>query len=220
VNDSDAPGRVGRQAGLAGRPGSRRSRISCQPPFLQETAPHLKLDFLFQPGLALPMDSAQIRLFAPDSPAHWDETRTIFLEYARSLSVNLSFQDFDAELAALPGQYANPHGRVLLATVDGAFAACGAFRPRPDVDYPNACEMKRLFVRPGFRRCGLGRRMAQALIDEAGVAGYSSMLLDTLDDMESARDLYASLGFSEIPPYYFNPVPGAHYLKVDLAWQR
>jgi len=76
--------------------------------------------------------------------------------------------------------------------------------------------MKRLYVRPAFRRFGLGRIMAQALLDDARRAGYSTMLLDTLDDMEAARELYATLGFHEIPPYYFNPIPGAHYLKADL----
>jgi ribosomal protein S18 acetylase RimI-like enzyme len=77
--------------------------------------------------------------------------------------------------------------------------------------------MKRLYVRPAFRRVGLGRVLAQALLDEGRRAGYSVMLLDTLDDMEAARDLYETLGFEEIPPYYFNPVPGAHYLKAELA---
>ena len=100
--------------------------------------------------------------------------------------------------------------------MDGALAGCGAMRPLADVDYANACEMKRLYVRPGFRQYGLGRVLAQALIDCAVQAGYSAMLLDTLDDMEAARGLYASLGFDEIPPYYFNPIAGAHYLKVDL----
>jgi putative acetyltransferase len=85
-----------------------------------------------------------------------------------------------------------------------------------DVDYANACEMKRLYVRPAFRRFGLGRALAQSLLDEARRAGYSVMLLDTLDDMEAARGLYATLGFEEIPPYYFNPVAGAHYLKAEL----
>ena len=79
------------------------------------------------------------------------------------------------------------------------------------------CEMKRLFVRPAFRRFGLGRRLAEALMDEARRCGYSVMLLDTLDDMEAARELYASLGFVETAPYYFNPIPGAHYLRADLA---
>jgi ribosomal protein S18 acetylase RimI-like enzyme len=103
-----------------------------------------------------------------------------------------------------------------VALVDGEPAGCGALRALPDADYPNACEMKRLFVRPAFRRTGLGRQLAQRLMDLATQAGYSHLLLDTLDTMEAAREMYASLGFEEIPPYYFNPIPGAHYLKVDL----
>jgi ribosomal protein S18 acetylase RimI-like enzyme len=105
----------------------------------------------------------------------------------------------------------------MLAHVDGQLAGCGAFRPLADVDYANACEMKRLYVRPAFRCLGLGRLIAQALIDRAVQAGHSVMLLDTLDDMEAARGLYAALGFVEIPPYYFNPLSGAHYLKVELG---
>ena len=127
------------------------------------------------------------------------------------------FQNFEDELQNLPGEYDAPHGTLLLALVDGQVAGCGGFRPLADCDYANACEMKRLFIRPAFRRFGLGRTMAHALIERATSAGYSSMLLDTLDDMEAARDLYESLGFVEIPPYYFNPIPGAHYLKVDLV---
>lgn len=138
-------------------------------------------------------------------------------EYANSLDVDLCFQGFEEELAELPGAYAQPGGLMLLATVDGAIAGSGAFRPLPDSDYPNACEMKRLFVRPAFRRFGLGRVLAQALMDRATEAGYSSMLLDTLDDMEAARGLYESLGFVEVPPFYFNPIPGAHYLKAELG---
>ena len=85
-----------------------------------------------------------------------------------------------------------------------------------NVDHANACEMKRLFVRRAFRRFGLGRMLAQALMDRARAAGYSAMLLDTLDEMETARELYASLGFDEVAPYYYNPIPGAHYLKAPL----
>ena len=158
-----------------------------------------------------------IRLRAPDSPALIDATRELFNEYAQALEVDLCFQHFDAELAALPGDYAAPQGGLLLAFVDDELAGCGAFRPLLDVDYANACEMKRLYVRRAFRRFGLGRMLAQALIDGATQAGYSAMLLDTLDDMEAARGLYESLGFVEVPPYYFNPIPGAHYLKVDLG---
>jgi putative acetyltransferase len=158
-----------------------------------------------------------IELLTPATAALLDEARAIFREYADSLGVDLCFQDFKAELASLPGEYIAPQGALLLATVDGEVAGCGALRPLPECDYANACEMKRLFVRPAFRRFGLGRLLAQALLDRGLQAGYSAMLLDTLDDMEAARGLYASLGFEEIPPYYFNPIPGAHYLKADLG---
>ena len=159
----------------------------------------------------------RIELVRVDAPSGCEPAREILREYATSLDVDLCFQNFEAELASLPGEYAPPAGLLLLAFVDGALAACGGFRALADADYANACEMKRLYVRPTHRRFGLGRTLAEALIDEAIRAGYSAMLLDTLDDMESARELYASLGFEEIPPYYFNPIPGAHYLKADLG---
>ena len=163
------------------------------------------------------MPLPDIRLQAPDSPALLDATRELFTEYAQALGIDLCFQNFDAELTGLPGDYAAPQGCLLLAFVDGELAGCGGFRPLADVDYANACEMKRLYVRRAFRRFGLGRLLTQALIDGALQAGYSVMLLDTLDDMEAARGLYESLGFVEVPPYYFNPIPGAHYLKVELG---
>lgn len=163
------------------------------------------------------MDTPEIQLTSPEDEAALAHTRILFAEYAQALGVDLGFQDFEAELASLPGHYASPHGLLLLAYVDGALAGCGAFRARADVDYANACEMKRLYVRRPFRRFGLGRLLAQALMDQATQAGYSAMLLDTLDEMEAARGLYASLGFEEIPPYYFNPLPGAHYLKAELG---
>jgi len=158
-----------------------------------------------------------IELLTPATPALLDATRVIFREYADALGVDLCFQNFEAELATLPGEYATPQGALLLALVDGEVAGCGALRPLTDADYANACEMKRLYVRPAFRRLGIGRMLTQALMDRGVQAGYSNLLLDTLDDMEAARGLYASLGFEEIPPYYFNPVPGAHYLKAALA---
>ncbi len=163
------------------------------------------------------MSQPVLRLQVPDSPALIDATRALFREYAQSLPVDLCFQNFDAELDSLPGDYAQPVGALLLAFVDDELAGCGGFRGLADVDYANACEMKRLFVRRTFRSFGLGRLLAQSLIDRATQAGYSVMLLDTLDDMEAARGLYEALGFIEVPPYYFNPLPGAHYLKVDLA---
>jgi len=162
------------------------------------------------------MPTPEIRLQTPDTPDALAATRDIMREYAESLDIDLCFQNFEAELTSLPGEYDAPGGALLLAWVDGELAGCGAFRPLPDVDYANACEMKRLYVRRAFRRFGLGRVLAEALMDTALQAGYSAMLLDTLDDMEAARELYASLGFENIPPYYFNPIPGAHYLKADL----
>ena len=162
------------------------------------------------------MSAPEIALVAADTAELLAAARTIFREYAQSLPVDLCFQDFEAELDGLPGAYRPPDGQLLLAQVDGEVAACGALRGLRDVDYANACEMKRLYVRPAFRGFGLGRALAESLLDEARRAGYSVMLLDTLDDMEAARGLYATLGFEEIPPYYFNPIAGADYLKAEL----
>jgi len=158
----------------------------------------------------------RVLLLTPQSPPQFEATRAIFREYAAGLGVDLCFQNFEAELSSLPGEYGAPRGALLLATVNGELAGCGACRALADVDYANACEMKRLYVRPAFRGLGLGRMLARELMDHAIRAGYSVMLLDTLDDMEAARSLYEALGFEEIPPYYFNPIPGAHYLKAQL----
>lgn len=162
------------------------------------------------------MSGFAVEVLAARGPAEWRAAAQIVAEYVEALGVDLSFQAIEAELEALPDHYAAPGGVMLLAWVDGELAGCGGLRPLPEADYPNACEMRRLYVRKAFRRFGLGRLLAQALIDHGLRAGYSCMLLDTLDDMEAARGLYDSLGFEEIPPFYFNPLPGAHYLKVDL----
>ena len=158
----------------------------------------------------------QIELRPPGSPEDVDALRTIFREYAQGLGIDLCFQQFDEELAGLPGEYAPPRGALLMALVDGGLAGCCALRPLDSSDYPNAAEMKRLYVRRAFRGLGLGRQLAEAALEAARVAGYASVVLDTLDDMESARALYEDLGFVAIPPYYHNPIPGAHYLKVEL----
>ena len=163
------------------------------------------------------MTTPIVELLTPATPELLAATRVIFRDYAQSLGIDLCFQNFEAELAALPGEYAPPQGALLLALVDAEVAGCGALRALPESDYANACEMKRLYVRPAYRKFGLGRLLAQALFDRGRQAGYSAMLLDTLDEMEAARGLYASLGFEEIPPYYFNPIPGAHYLKAVLG---
>jgi putative acetyltransferase len=152
----------------------------------------------------------------PVFPDDLTAIRSLFKEYAQRLGVDLCFQNFEGELARLPGDYAEPRGALLVASVDGAAAGCCALRPLDTVDYANACEMKRLFVRPEFRGLGLGRQLAEQIMDLARVAGYDCLLLDTLNDMETARALYQELGFEEIPPYYFNPIEGAHYLKVRL----
>ncbi len=162
------------------------------------------------------MPTPDIQLVISADAESLEITRGIFREYVGSLNIDQRFQDIEQELAALPGEYAPPHGHLLLAFVDGELAGCGALRALTDVDYANSCEMKRLYVRPAFRRFGLGRLLAQALFDEARSVGYSTMLLDTLDDMGAARGLYASLGFEEIPPYYYSAIAGSHYLKADL----
>jgi ribosomal protein S18 acetylase RimI-like enzyme len=158
----------------------------------------------------------QVRLFTPATRDDLAQVREIFQEYADQLGIDLCFQQFDRELAQLPGDYAPPRGTLLLAEVEGVVAGCCALRPLDTSDYPNAAEMKRLYVRKAFRGFGLGRQLAEATLDAAREAGYASVLLDTLDDMEAARALYEELGFEPIEPYYHNPIPGAHYLKADL----
>jgi len=145
-----------------------------------------------------------------------EAVRGLFHDYALALGVDLSFQGFTEELATLPGDYAHPGGGLFLAWVDEQAAGCCAFRPLPDAGYPNACEMKRLYVAPAFRRFGLGRMLVDHTLAMARSVNYSHMLLDTLDDMEAARALYRDSGFVEIEPYYHNPLPGAHYLIVKL----
>jgi ribosomal protein S18 acetylase RimI-like enzyme len=162
------------------------------------------------------VNTQSVEILTPKKTEELDAVREIFREYAASLAVDLAFQDFDQELATLPGDYATPRGALLLALVDGAVAGCGALRPLDTTDYPNACEMKRLYVRPAFRGLGLGRLLAEAIMDAARVNAYDHVLLDTLDEMEAARTLYEDLGFREIAPYYHNPVPGAHYLKASV----
>ena len=162
------------------------------------------------------MDRANIEFLTPISAADLAATAALFREYAVSLNFDLCFQDFEGEIVNLPGDYAAPRGALRVAKVDGATAGCGALRPLDSSDYANAAEMKRLYVRPAFRGLGLGRQLAEAILDEARIAGYDSVLLDTLDDMEIARAMYEDLGFKEIPPYYHNPLAGAHYLKVNL----
>ena len=138
--------------------------------------------------------------------------RQLFEEYAASLDISLCFQGFDEELSSLPGLYAPPRGRLLLACRGKETAGCVALRPFA----PDTCEMKRLYVRPAYRSGGVGRLLAEQIIHEAGTAGYRRMRLDTLPTMEAALALYRRLGFREIAPYTVNPVKGAVFLELQL----
>jgi ribosomal protein S18 acetylase RimI-like enzyme len=157
-----------------------------------------------------------IRLLAAFAPGELASVRLLFGEYARSLGVDLDFQDFDAELASLPGAYAPPHGALFLVTSHGEPAACAAVRPLDD----GVAEMKRLYVRPAFRGLGLGRRLASATIAAARAAGHRAIRLDTLPGMGEAQALYEALGFRDIPAYRHNPVPGTRYLELELRVDR
>jgi putative acetyltransferase len=138
--------------------------------------------------------------------------RCLFEEYAASLGIDLCFQGFEQELTGLPGSYAPPLGRLLLAWEGGQTAGCIALRPLE----PGSCEMKRLYVRPAFRGHGIGRVLVDRIIQEARKAGYRLMRLDTLPSMAAALALYRRLGFREIAPYYENPVEGAVFLELQL----
>jgi GNAT superfamily N-acetyltransferase len=138
--------------------------------------------------------------------------REMFREYADSIGIDLCFQDFDRELATLPGDYAPPAGRLLLATVDGALAGCAGLRPLE----AGVCEMKRMYVRPAFRARRAGRALAEQVIAEARAIGYRRMRLDTLSSMTGAITLYRSLGFQPIAPYRHNPIEGALFFELML----
>lgn len=138
--------------------------------------------------------------------------RELFVEYQQLLGVSLCFQGFDRELAALPGDYARPRGRLLLARIAGEPAGCVALRPLGERE----AEMKRLFVRPAYRGMGIGRTLAECAIDEARALGYATLRLDTLPQMREAQALYAELGFADTPPYNDNPVDGVRFMALDL----
>ena len=148
------------------------------------------------------------------SDAQIEQARQLFKEYAEWLEIDLCFQNFDKELAGLPGDYAPPDGRLLLAIEDERIAGCVALRKIGE----GVCEMKRLFLRPEFRGKGVGRKLVEAILAEAKEIGYERMRLDTLPPkMNDAIALYRSLDFKEIEPYYRNPVPGAKFMELELT---
>ena len=149
-----------------------------------------------------------IALLEASWPGHCPLVVELFREYANSIGVDICFQGFEQELAALPGKYAAPDGCVLLAVEDTSSVGCVALRPLAE----GICEMKRLYVRPNYRGRQVGRLLADAVIAKAKAAGYSALRLDTLTTMKAAQAMYASLGFKPIAPYYHNPLPGeAHF---------
>ncbi|HET6778212.1 MAG TPA: GNAT family N-acetyltransferase [Gemmatimonadales bacterium] len=158
------------------------------------------------------MKSGQVRIVEVGNGDELEEVRTIFQEYAESLGSDPCLQDFAEELATLPGRYARPGGRLLLAMVGDKVAGCAALR---SLDAETG-EMKRVYVRPGFRGLGLGRRLAESILQESRAAGYRRVRLDTLPSMVGAQRLYQVLGFREIAPYGDNRVAGAVYLELEL----
>jgi len=160
-----------------------------------------------------PGDGAPIRIVSALTPGDIEEARRLFREYERSLGIDLCFQNFEQELAELPGRYAPPRGALLLARgEENAIAGCVALRPLEE----EICEMKRLYVRDAFRGRGAGRLLAQEVIGEARRIGYRRMRLDTLPSMRRAIPLYRSLGFTDIAPYTENPVEGVLFLEKQL----
>ena len=154
-----------------------------------------------------------MRIFAAETLDEIGQIRVLFREYEAFLNVDLCFQGFEEELRTLPGDYTTPTGRLLLATIQEHTAGCVALRTLE----PGICEMKRLFVRPQYLRNGIGRRLAERIVEEAYQIGYSRMRLDSLRHLDAALTLYTSLGFQEIAPYYNNPLPDVVYLERVLV---
>lgn len=153
-----------------------------------------------------------IQIISAQEQDHYQKIRKLFTEYADSLDFDLEFQGFSRELATLPGDYTPPEGCVLLAQDSGLFVGCVALRPLED----KICEMKRLYVRSGYRGRGIGRTLACSVIDRAREIGYEKMRLDTIATMNEARTLYYSLEFRNIKAYRYSPLDEPSYMELDL----
>ena len=158
------------------------------------------------------MNQPVVQILMATTDEHWVVARRLVEEYAASLGVDLAFQDFQHEIASLRVEYGPPRGTFLLAGKDDSFVGCGAFRQLSE----HICEMKRLYVAAAGRGLGIGRALATRLIADARSCGYAAMRLDTLPTMTSARQLYAALGFREIPAYRYNPVDGTTFMELVL----
>lgn len=146
-----------------------------------------------------------------------EQARTLFREYEAFLGINLDFQDFEKELASLPGMYAAPAGALFIViNSSGKAVGCGALRQSGPPE-KKCCEMKRLFIRPEARGLGAGRQLALKIIEEGMSLGYSTIVLDTLDRLTAAMGLYQSIGFIRTKPYYDNPLPGVVFWERDLT---
>ena len=154
-----------------------------------------------------------MKIIFTESKEQLASIKELFIEYAKSLGFSLCFQDFDKELAGLPGEYAPPDGRLILALDDTDAIGCIALRKLDE----GICEMKRLYVKPSGRGKGLGKLLVQTVIDEAVKIGYKKMRLDTVPKMKEAIDLYLKIGFKEIKPYRENPIEGALYMEMELV---
>ena len=154
-----------------------------------------------------------LKILQAETGKNLELTKALFEEYAASLSFDLDFQDFEEELVNIPGAYASPEGCLLLALYTGQVAGCVAARKLSD----GVCEMKRLYVKPKFRGLGIGRALAEAVLEQARRMGYTRMRLDTVPSMNIARVLYVSLGFRVIDAYRYNPIEGAVFMELTLV---
>jgi putative acetyltransferase len=158
-----------------------------------------------------------LTLVSATTPAHIEDARRLFLEYSAALNIDLQFQNFEEELKGLPGKYAEPEGILILAYSNGNLAGCVGLRPILVADYPNACEMKRLYVRSKYRNEKIGYQLVDSLIKAAKLKNYQYILLDTLPFLTKAQELYQKFGFVKVSPYCDAPLEGMTFFRLVLG---